>query len=226
MEKCPYCKGTGFIGTGFIEKIVSGHRAIYPYTEPCHCKVNVSISKKFGILSPVGSADPVDSDKVHELYGDKDIIFYGSEDTFLYLVKCYFLKGFMYKNYLILEGGTIVEQYNVPRDRTGDWLTTSHLNQYDMLAILFTTSARYTSLKDCVLEVIKNRNRLQVTTWIYSPSEDKLKGAREYTEEMDQYFENYKKIDLGTVPKMKGFVPRKMTMVKKEKRINQNLSNI
>jgi hypothetical protein len=226
MDSCPYCGDTGFIGTGFTEKNESGHRVIYPHTEPCYCRVNISIGKKFGILSPVSSANPKDSVTVHKLFGGKDIIFHGSEDMYLYIVKCYFLTGFMYKNYIILEGGTIVEQYNVPRDSSGDWLTTSHLNQYDMLALMFTTSARYNSLKDCVLEVIKNRGRLAKPTWIFAHSSVHLKDAREYSDDLKLYFENYKTINLSSIKDLKGYVPRRSNLINTEKNMNDNLANI
>jgi hypothetical protein len=226
MGKCPYCGDTGFIGTGFTEKNESGHRVIYPHTEPCYCRINASISKKFGILSPVSPANPTDSATVHKLFGNKDIIFHGLEDLYLYIVKCYFLTGFMYKNYIILEGGTIVEQYNVPKDSSGDWLTTSHLNQYDMLALMFTTSARYASLKDCVLEVIKNRGRLAKPTWIFAHSSVHLKDANEYSDNLKIYFENYMTVNLSTIKDLKGYVPRKSNLINLEQKANDKLANI
>ena len=222
MGICPYCGDTGFIGTGFVEKTVSGHRVMYPHTEPCYCRVNISIGKKYGVLSAVSPAHPKDSELVHKTFKMDNWLFHGPEDIFLYFVKCYFLKGFMYKNYIILEGGTIVEQFNVPKE-SGDWLTTSHLNQYDLLALMFTTSARYTSLKDCVLEVIKNRGRLMKPTWVYAPDKDSLKNAREYSDEVQPYLDTYSKFQLGGIKKLKGYVPRKQAMVTKEKDMNTNL---
>lgn len=233
-QKCPYCKGSGFIGTGYTEKEVSGHRVMYPYTEPCYCNINFCIGKKFGMLSPVMDAHPADSAYVHKTYstmdssdqGNRGYLFYGSESLFLYLVKSYFLNGFMSRNYIILEGGTIVEQYNVPKDSSGEWLTTAHLNQYDMLALLFTTSARYTSIKDCVLEVIKNRGRLMKLTWIYARSEDHIKDAREYSPELENYFKSYKRVDLGTVPKLKGYSSNKAIVAGSGKKMNDALAKI
>lgn len=224
MEKCTYCKGTGFIGTGFVEKTSSGHRVMYPHTEPCLCRINTSIGKKFGILSPVSFPHPDDINQIHKVFGTKDILFFGPEDVFLYIVKAYFMKGFMYKNYMLLEGGAIVEIYNVPEPK-GEWLTTAHLNQYDMLAILFTTSAQYKSLKDSVSEVVKNRSRLAKPTWVFCHSEEKLKEAREYSDALEAYLETYKRVDLRKVKKFKGFTPRKSSMVKKEKEINDNIAN-
>jgi len=224
MEKCPYCHDTGFISTGFVEKNVSGHRALYPHTEPCYCKINISIGKKFGILSPVSSPYPEDSVFVHREYGLRNYIFYGPEDIFLYMVKCYFLTGFMYKNYIILEGGTIVEKYNVPSSSSGDWLTTSHLNQYDIVALMFTTTARYTSLKDCVAEVIKNRSRIAKPTWIYTHTKDSLENTREYSIDLEPYLTTYKKINLEILSSnFKGYVSRDESLIKSEKSLNDDV---
>jgi hypothetical protein len=226
MKKCSYCGGTGFIGTGFIEVSDSGHRVMYPHTEPCYCRVNVSIGKKYGILSPVSPAHPDDSAAIHSIYGGKDIIFYGAEDLYLYIVKCYFLTGFMYKDYIILEGGTIVEQYNVPKESKGEWLTTSHLNQYDLLALMFTSSARYTSLKDCVSEVIKNRGRLAKPTWIFAHSSKQMEESREYSSELKIYLENYDKVNLSEIKSLKGFVPRKETLAATAKKLDDKINSM
>jgi hypothetical protein len=222
-EKCKYCKGTGFINTDFVETVTAGHRAMYPHTEPCLCRINISINKKFGILSPVNQPLPSDIERIHKTFKQNDILFFGPEDVFLYIVKAYFMKGFMCRNYMLLEGGTIVEQYNVPEPK-GEWLTTSHLNQYDLLAILFTTSARYTSLKDCVSEVIKNRNRLAKPTWVFCYNAVMLKEAHEYSDSLAPYFETYKNVDLSTLKKFAGYTPRKTSMLNTEKAMNDAIA--
>jgi hypothetical protein len=227
MNKCPYCNDTGLINISYQEIDRMGHKSIYPYAEPCYCKINASINNKFKILEVVGDVHPKDSELVHKTLGSIDCIFFGEEQKFLYIVKSLFLKGFMYKNYLILESSNIVEQYNVPRDTDGDWLTTSCLNQYDILVILFTTFAKYNSLKDCILEVIKNRYRLKKTTWIYSSSEDALKNSREYSIELENYFNYYKKINLENITKLKGYNDKRIQdiKIKKERHANDLLAN-
>lgn len=227
-NECIYCNGTGLINVSYEEVDNMGHRSIYPYAEPCYCKINKSINSKFKILEAVGNADPKDADAIHKVYGLKNCIFYGEESKFLYIVKCLFLKGYMYKNYLILEGGNIVEQYNVPKDITGEWLTTSYLNQYDVLVILFTTYANYNSLKDCVLEVIKNRLRLKKITWIYSISEETLRNSREYSPELDIYFKQYIKTNVDKIKKLKGYKSKKSKeeLIIKERLANDTLANI
>lgn len=225
MDSCKFCNGSGFINVGFKKQEQLGHRALYPYAEPCYCKVNVIMNNKFKILSAVNDADPIDSETINKKFNSGNYIFFGEESKFLYIVKCLFLKGFMYKNYLILEGGNIVEQFNVPRDTDGEWLTTSYLNQYDILVILFTTSARYNSLKDCVLEVIKNRMRLNKYTWIYSRSLDDLKNSREYSVELEPYLEKYAKIDLSKINRLKGYKDV-ISFSEKQRKANDTLANI
>ena len=93
-----------------------------------------------------------------------------------------------------------------------------------MLAILFTTSARYTSLKDSVSEVIKNRSRLAKTTWVFCYSEEKLKDAHEYSDSLEPYFATYKVVDLSTLKKFAGYTPRKTSMLKTEKDMNDAIA--
>jgi hypothetical protein len=206
---CPYCKGKKFIGTGFKEIIENGHRTLYPYTEPCYCTINNTINKKFGMLTGVGDAHPSDAKLIRGWFNKgeiKNYLVFGKENVFLYAVKCYFLTNFLNKNYMLLEGGTIVEKYNTP-STDGEWLTPSHLNQYDLLVLLFTTSANYPTLKECILEVIKNRFRLGVPTWVYLNKPDDLKGCNEYSQKLETYFEEYKRVSIGNGSNLKGFNP-------------------
>jgi len=224
MEKCPYCNDSGFRSNGYVEKQVSGHRVLYPYTEPCYCKINKSINKRYPILSALPLPIPEDTKEVHKVLLNKNYLMYGSEEYFLYIVKAYFMDGFMYKDFIILEGSTIVEQYHAVRD---DWLTTSHLNQYDFLVLLFTSSANYGSLKDCIVDVIKNRNRLAKATWIYTHDKTKLDKTKEYSPDLEPYIEEkrYMRYDVDKGIKLKGFSSIKDTVEKNERNANDSLSN-
>lgn len=233
---CPYCKGTKFINTGYKQKNEGGHRVLYPHTEPCYCEINRIINKNHNLLSSVSDADPKDSLHVHKLYStpkkgvESNIWFYGNEELFLYIVKCRFLNGYLRKNYLILEGGTIVERYNVPDQSTKIWLTTSQLNIYDFLALMFTSTANYSSLSDCVAEVIKNRSRLLKPTWIYTWTKDHLQkgsGCKEYSYQLDPYIEHYLKISLDSYSNYVGFDPKKVEINRKvnEQKMNEDLAN-
>ena len=221
---CPYCKGRKFLGTGFNEIIENGHRTLYPYTEPCYCTLNSAINKRFGMLTGVGDAHPIDAKRVRKLFdkdGIKNFLLFGNESLFLYMVKCYFLTGFMNKNYMLLEGGNIVEQYNTPRP-SGEWLTPSHLNQYDLLVLLFTTSARYPTLQECALEVIKNRFRLGVSTWVYLHKQEDLQKCNEYSAGLDDYLDQYARKSVGRGTNLKGYRPMDKDSIIKNNTIRVN----
>ena len=207
---CPYCKGKKFLSTGYKEVEENGHLSLYPYTEPCYCSVNKSIDQKFGLLSGVGDAHPKDAMRVYKLiHGQerRNLWFIGNERPFLYLAKSYILSIFNAKKVMVLEGGTIVEKYNTVQP-SGDWLSTSYLNQYDLLIILLTTSASYPSLQDCVLEVVKNRSRLSVSTWVYSSvTSENLKECHEFSEGLKTYLDDFKKVGTGTGNKFIGYKP-------------------
>ena len=223
-KDCPYCKGSGFIETGFKEIIQKGHRTLYPYTEPCYCSINKSISKKFGMLSGIGDAHPLDAKYIHDRIDNnkyKNLLMFGKESLFLYLVKCYMLTGFMSKNYMILEGGTIVIKYNTPGPDK-EWLSTSHLNQFDLLVILFTTAANYPTLKESVLEVIKNRSRLDVSTLVYHHSSKDYTSANDYSNSLNEYFKEYKKMSLGDGKIFKGYKEKDFEEDRKRKAIDLN----
>jgi len=200
---CPYCGGTKFIGTAHKTIITMGKKAIYTYGVPCYCEISAQIRKKFTILSKYPVVPPVDASEVHKRYSDKNMIFYGDEDLFLYTVKSFFTKGFITKDYMVLEGMEIVDKYHAPKE-DGSRLTLLALNQYDLLVILFTSQSEYKTLKSSVCEVIKNRYRLGKSTWIYSRDEGTLKGSKDYSQDLDQYFEKYVKVRL-TVNAYKGY---------------------
>ena len=224
---CPYCKGSLFINVGYKEKIVNGRKTIYPYAQPCHCQANKKIGKRFGVLSTLPDAIPEDSQKVREVFTTdgvaRNILFFGDEGTFLYILKSYMLHDFFYRNYMLLEGGNIVEIYNVPRK--DDWLTIQCLNQYDLLALLFTTTSGYESVKSCVADVVKNRLRLTVPTWIYCRSEDTLKSCKEYSPDLEQYLDKFTRIAVGDNIHLKGYTRQGSLKLKakKERDINDLL---
>jgi hypothetical protein len=226
---CAYCKGALFIHTGYTEKIQGGHRALYPYTQPCYCELNKYISKKFGILSPIPDATPEDSNTVCKAYGQKKpgILFLGSEPLFLYIVKSFFLKGFTHKDYMLLEGINVVEQYNVPQ-RDGNRPTIAYLDQYDLLAILFTSRSEPGTLKPCIADLVKSRFRLGKITWIYASSKEALSSAKEYSEDLATYFEAYFTVNLDSTFNLKGFSDEKSerTQIKRARSLQDELGKV
>ncbi len=232
MEKrdvCPLCQGTFFTDTGVEETIVGGRRNLYPYAIPCPCFVNKSIHSKFELFKPLPDALAEDGNKAHALYDikeNKDIgagnfLFYGNESAFLYIVKSYFLKDFSLRNYLILEGGMIVEKYHVPQ-KDGTWLTVTNLTLYDVLVILFTSNNGYETLKNCVIEVIKNRMRVGKPTWVYVREELKLPECKEYSKDLDQFLADFKRVNVERNFDFKGFNKKVSAKAKIQEYRDQN----
>lgn len=223
---CSYCKGTRFLNTGYKEVVENGKRILYPYTHPCYCEINKQINKRFDILSRYPVIPPEDSNKVHKRYQGKNVIFSGKEDKFLYLVKSYFMKGFVHKDYMILEGRDIVDRYNVPKE-DGTWLTVTYLNQYDILVILFTSNIGYPTLKNCVADVIKNRYRVGVPTWVYSYDSSTLMDSKEYSSSLKPYFEEYTRatIDASTFD-YKGFSTLNTGVTQTARKTQERLGDI
>jgi len=206
--QCPHCKGTHFIRNSFVQKVVNGRRCIYPYAQPCYCSLNVSISKKFGMLSALPDATPEDSQAVYKTYSPKtkgagNYVFYGDEQAFLYAVKSYFLHGFTNQSYELLEGVNIVDRYNRP-DADGNRPTVAALDQYDLVVILFTSRTEPPSLKACVAEVIKNRARIARPTWVYARVKD-LSTTKEFGPDLTQYMEQYEYVELSLSSSFSGF---------------------
>lgn len=229
---CPYCNGSRFLGTGYVEKIYDGKRTLYPYTQPCYCELNKAINKQFGMLAGVPDAHPSDIKKVRTDFAIKSLdkahkgnmIIYGKDDTFRYIVKCFFCKNFTHKDYMILEGSSIVEIYHVPK-KDKSWLTTAELNKYDLLVVLFTSAARYESMKSCVLDVVKNRFRLNRPTWIYALDEETLKSSIEYSDGLKPFLDSYKKVKIPDRYKFKNFEPAQSstTQIRRERDVQDNL---
>lgn len=224
---CPYCRGTLFVDTGYTEKMIEGHKTLYPYATPCTCEINRQLSKRFEIFSKIPDVLPEDAEKVMKRYTKDGVvpnmILYGDEGMFLYVVKCFFVHGFTHRDYMILEGANIVERYHVPRNDA--WLTISVLDQYDLLVILFTSYTEYQTLKSCVADVIKNRTRISKPTWIYAKDRSSLEASKEYSKDIKPLLEEFVERDVSKTFDYAGYSEKASDkIVKKRVRdVNDNL---
>ena len=204
-QVCKYCKGTKFLAMSFEEKEVAGRRVLYPSALPCFCDIHKQMLGKFPIFSRFPIVPPEDAIKSHARYeSSKNIIFLGDIELFLYATKSFFTKGFIRKDYMILEGMNIVDRYNVPRP-DGTRLTVEALNMYDLLVILFTSHLEYQSLKGCVTEVVKNRFLINKSTWIYSQGQQELEGSKEYSKDLKEYLSEYKTVNINNETPFLGY---------------------
>lgn len=185
---CPRCNGSRFIGTDFKEKEEHGRKILYPYAIPCSCYINDQMIVRFPELGTLPDATPEDAIITHEKYARTPMLFMGDERRFLYVVKSFFLKGFVNRDYMMIEGARIIEEYHAVKKGTDGWLKITALNQYDLLVILFTSKIKYENLKDCVLDIVKSRIRLKLPTWIYAKDETALVESKEYHPGLKEYF--------------------------------------
>ena len=232
-EKCPYCKGSKFIYIGCEQKEDNGKRRMYPQAATCYCVLNKQVNIAFPIFSSMPVVPPDDIKEVYRRYPliDKkgraiSYLFMGDEKRFIYISKAFFIGEFSTKNYLILEGRQIVEKYHVPKK--DEWLTIEQLNSPDLLVLFFTSHVGYATLESCVLDVIKNRARLNLSTWIYSRDELAFKSSPEYSADLDSYLESYKKISLDIDYRFKGYNPVESTKtaLKQEQKLNDSLGDM
>ena len=225
-EKCPHCGDSKFISSGFTEQVVHGKRSLYPYAQPCYCEINHQIDSRFPLLAKFPPVPLEDAHRAHKLYEGRNIRFSGKEDLFLYAVKAYFLEGFIQKDYLVLEGRRIVDEYHAPQ-RDGSRLTIDALNQYDLLVILMTSYVKYETLQRCVLDVVKNRLRLARSTWLYAESEEAMKRSSDFSEGLNLYLKEYSTVDIGKGFKYVGYTQGKTKEigVKKEADVQQSLGS-
>jgi len=225
---CPYCKGSLFIGNGYIEKIVSGKKALYPYARPCYCEVNRQIGVRFPALGALPDIPPKDAVVAFKNYRDQNILFHGKETDFLYIVKSFFMNEWNTRDYIIHEGMEIVQEYHVPK-KDGTWRTISTLNQYDLLALLFTSYTHYDTLQNCVLDIIKNRLRLEKPTWLYAKDDNELQNAKEFSSDLKPFLERFRKVTLGnaSMSRFEGTVEIDVekSMKKRQRNINEDLGS-
>jgi hypothetical protein len=160
------------------------------------------------MLSPLPEATPQDSRLVYDRYCPKgkskgNYVFYGDEQTFLYTVKCYFLRGFIHQNYELLEGVNIVDKYNRP-DSDGNRLTIAYLDQYDLVVILFTSRSEPPTLKACAADVVKNRLRVGRPTWVFS-REKSIDKTKEFSEELSTFLTSFEYVESNPATDYSGF---------------------
>jgi len=215
-DVCPYCKGTQRLDVGYEEKVVNGKRSIYMFSDQCYCVRNERVGLRFPLLAKTPDATPEDAELAHKDFEGKNLIFLGDEDKFRYLVKSYFLRDLFSKDYMILEGITIVDKYHAPQN-DGTRLTIANLEQYTVLVILFTSYTHYDTMQGCINDTIKNRLRLGRPTWVFAKTTGDLEGSREYSAPLKEIFEgNFTTVNVGTKIARYGY-SQKTVEVRKQK---------
>jgi hypothetical protein len=176
--------------------------AIGEAIQPCYCTNAAIINKIFHLLSTVSNPPPFDFLKITKLLTRDNkplphianIIFYGSEKRFLYLVKSVFIFYWNHtKSFELMDGLEVLKKY---------YSSDSEHSLYDLMkpelvALMFSTSLTNKALDKLIFDSIKNRYRYNKSTWIYVSKEDELKNTTEYSESLDQIIKLFHIIDLN-----------------------------
>jgi len=213
-EKCPYCNDTGQIRTKGRVKEFRGRKIYEEDASPCICVMNKFLSERFEQLNSVPDADPKDSIKAAKRYAEdtykvlkeseriaskrfkhRDLIFYGDESLFFYILKSYLLFFYKYNKFEFLDGLKVVHKYYVEQPN-GEHRSLYDLNEFDLVILSFTSKPNNAALQDVILEVVKNRNNLGKATWIYSDSLEGLLSSKEYSGALEWYIQGYSRCNV------------------------------
>lgn len=85
------------------------------------------------------------------------------------------------------------------RQNDGTSPSLTDVNKFDLLVVTFDTKEKNDQLKTCVSEVVYNRLCVRKPTWIYVPGSGLTMTAYEYSEEMVEYLERFKKVTLNAI---------------------------
>ena len=224
--KCPYCQDTGQIRTKGRVKEFRGRKIYEEDASPCVCVLNKYLSEQFRQFGKLPDATPRDAIKAAKRYATdtfkglsdeakavtpsitrfqhRDLIFSGEEDLFFYLLKSYFLFFYKFQKFEFIDGLQVVQKYYVEQP-DGEHRSLYHLSEFDLLVISFTSKPDNKAMQDTVLEVIKNRHNLGKPTWIYSPTVEGLRTAKEFSEPLGRYLEGFGKCNSSTNFNYEGF---------------------
>lgn len=177
---CPYCGGKGMKILQQNELIVEGRRVASETSAPCICTLNRYVSDRHERLAGVGYVEGLDSIRVYKELPLKDMIFYGSESLFLYVVKAFLIIHFPFnRRFGVLTGADIAEKYAMAQPN-GVIPTVDLLTPLDLLAILCVARVNNRAIAPGTQEVMANRIRSRRPTWIYAPDNAALLGSKEF----------------------------------------------
>jgi len=227
---CPYCKDSSFLhiqGKPDREKGKLGESII-----PCCCTNAALINKKFPTLFTV--ADPPAKEFISiakrftEIKEDKrsikNCLFFGPEKRFFYVFKSLML--FYWNNvtaFELLDGIQIVHNYFVGKDEK----TLYDLQNFKLLGICFISVAKNNAMDTTILDVVKNRIRVNRATWIYAPDINSLQQSKEYSDGLGEVLkDHFKKYDLSKNFAYPGFGSTEELSVNRKRSAQINNANI
>lgn len=177
---CPYCKGKGMIIRQTDELVVEGRPVAGESSMPCICTLNRYVSERHDRLAGVGYVEGLDTIDVYKRLPYENMLFYGSERLFLYIVKAFFIIQFPFnKRFGVLTGADIAEKYAMAQPN-GVIPTVDLLTPLDLLAVMCVARVNNRAIAPGTQEVIANRIRTRRPTWIYAQDNAALLGSKEF----------------------------------------------
>lgn len=187
---CKYCDGSGFMKRPSTLGTKSGATVAFEKAFPCLCTLNPSINAKYKHLE--GMADVISEDMimVGNRFKFKNMIFYGNEAKFLYLVKCFVaLHSISNRIFSIIDGLELVHN-NYTED--GDSRGIYALEEFDLLVLLCVSKPPNKAIKEVIFEVINNRLRRNKPCWLYGTNPDSFIKSQEYSPALQEIMDNRK----------------------------------
>lgn len=178
-EGCPYCGGRGMKVVPQKELVVNGRKIANEVSTPCICVLNRHVSQKHNRLVGIGDVTPDDAIDVAKKLSFTNAVFHGSEQVFLYVLKCFIVMHFPFNRvFSVLTGSDIAEKYAMAQPN-GVIPTVDLLTLHDLTAILCVARVNNKAIGPGTQEVISNRLRANKPTWIFSPDASALLSSKE-----------------------------------------------
>jgi len=161
------------------ESLVDGRPMASETSTPCICTLNTFVSSKHKRLTGVPDVTGKDAIEVAKKLPFTDAVFYGSENMFLYVVKCFIVIHFPFnRRFSVLTGADIAEKYAMAQPN-GVIPTVDLLTDLDLAAILCVARVNNKAIGPGTQEVIANRTRCRKPTWVYAPDNSALQSSKE-----------------------------------------------
>ena len=210
---CPYCGDSGQIKFKPVDKEeIAKDKQNKPieshsyYT--CFCINNKVVSKSFNKIAGIPDITPEQAIVAGRFAGFKNFLIHGNEQKFLHLVKATMILHANYHHtFEFINGLELVHKYYVQQP-PGIFRSLDDLNSKDLLILIFDASPDNKAQNTTVLEVVKNRfrmnnpekvinkSRIERPTWIYSRTKDSLKQSKEYSSDIAPILEYFTWLDL------------------------------
>lgn len=229
QDPCPYCGDSAFLHLQTKQDREKGK--IGEAILPCCCTNASIINKKFPTLMTV--ADPPADEFISiakrftEVTGKersiKNLVFYGPEKRFFYLYKAMML---FYWNsvtsFELLDGIQVVHNYFVGKDEK----TLYDLQKFKLLGICFISSANNKAMTTTILDTVRNRLRINASTWLYAANPEELRSSQEYSDDLGEIVKTFNVCDLTKNFSYPGYGATEGNATQQRRNVQINAANL